>query len=180
MAYCTPQTLSDIAVECGSNVGGVDVVAIRNRSDIDSITVVDGVVTALTLDAGAAADATVLAFRSQTCQLSCEATIDDTAGVHFYTNTLSFRFNKMTAAKRVSVKALTLAETIAIVKDNNGTYWLVGEGEPMRVATMTASTGTAWTDANEYVPTLACMSPEIPMTIATAAITTFLGSAVMD
>lgn len=180
MAYCTPQTLSDIVVDCGSNKGGVSVVAIRNRSDIASITETDGVVTAMTLATGAAADAAVLAFRAQTCLLSSEATIDDSQGVHFYTNTLAFRFNRMTAAKRASVNALVHAETVAVVKDNNGEYWLVGNEEPLRAASSTATTGTAFTDANEYTPSLAAVSGEMPMSVSSAALATFLGDAVMD
>lgn len=179
MAYCTPQTISGIAVECGSNVGGVRVVAIRNRADIATITVTDGVVTAVTLEAEAADDAAVLAFRDQTCQLSSEATIDDAAGTHFYTNTLAFRFAKMSAAKRVSINALTHAETIAVVKDNNGEYWIVGNETPLRAASVTGTTGTAFSDANEYTPSLAAVSPELPMTIAPAALATFLGDAVI-
>ena len=49
MAYCTPQTLSGIATECGSNVGGGLATAYRNRADIADIRIVDGVVTAFTL-----------------------------------------------------------------------------------------------------------------------------------
>lgn len=181
MAYCATQTLSDIAVDCTSNVGGVSVVAIRNRADIEAITVTDDAVSAITLASGddVPNDAAVLAFRSQTCQLSSEATIDDVAGVHFYTNTLAFRFNKMNATKRASIKALAHAETIAIVKDNNGTYWLVGYDEPLRASAMVGTTGTAYTDANEYTPTLACMSAELPLTVSSAAVATFLGDAVI-
>ena len=75
MAYCTPQTLSDINVECGANLGGVKVAAIRNRADITAVTIADGEVTAVTLSTaqGTPADATVIAFRDQTCQLSSEA-----------------------------------------------------------------------------------------------------------
>ena len=178
MAYCTPQTLSDIAVECGANVGGVQIVAIRNRADIASLTETLGVVTGITLDSDAPADATVLAFRPQTCMLNSEATIDDVQGIHFYTNTLSFRFNKMSAAKRTSVNALVHAETIAVVKDANGICWLVGVEEPLRASAMVGTTGTAHTDANEYTPTLSCMSPEVPMTIDSSAVATFLGDAV--
>lgn len=130
MAYCAPQTLTDINTECGASMGGVRIATVRNRADVASITVVDGEVTAITLDANAAEDATVLAFRDQTCQLSSEGTIDDVQGVHFYTHTLAFRFPRMSASKRMSIHALTHAETIAVVKDNNGVYWLVGNEAP--------------------------------------------------
>lgn len=181
MAYCTPQTLSDINVECGANLGGVKVVAIRNRADITAVTIVDGEVTAMTLSTalGTPADATVIAFRDQTCQLSSEGTIDDVSGVHYYTHSLAFRFPKMSASKRMSIHALTHAETIAIVKDNNGKLWLVGNESPLRASAVTAGTGTAYSDPNEYVPTLACVSAELLCEVSAAAAGTFLGDAVI-
>ncbi len=181
MAYCTPQTLSDINVECGANLGGVKVTAIRNRADITAVTIVDGEVTAMTLSTalGTPGDATVIAFRDQTCQLSSEGTIDDVSGVHYYTHTLAFRFPKMSASKRMSIHALTHAETIAIVKDNNGKMWLVGNEAPLRASAVTAGTGTAYSDPNEYVPTLACVSPELLCEVSAAAAATFLGDAVI-
>lgn len=181
MAYCTPQTLSDINVECAANIGGVKVVAIRNRAEITGITIADGEVTAMVLstDLGTPADATVLAFRDQTCQLSSEGTIDDVAGVHYYTHTLAFRFPRMSAAKRMSIHALTHAETIAIVKDNNGKMWLVGNEAPLRASAVTAGTGTAFSDPNEYVPTLSTVSPELLCEVTAAAAATFLGDAVI-
>lgn len=179
MAYCAPQTLTDINTECGASMGGVRIATVRNRADVESITVVDGEVTAMTLAESAAEDAAVLAFRDQTCQLSSEGTIDDVQGVHFYTHTLAFRFPRMSASKRMSIHALTHAETIAVVKDNNGVYWLVGNEAPLRASAVTAGTGTAFTDPNEYVPTLSCVSPELLCTVSAAALETFLGGATL-
>lgn len=177
--YCTPQTLSDIKAECGTNIGGVKSVAVRNRADVTAITITDGVVSALTLSSatGTPVDAAVIGFRPQTCLLSSEATIDQVAGTHFYTNTLSFRFAKMNAAKRTSIVALSHAQTIALVKDNNDTVWLVGYEEPLSASALTGTTGTAHSDANEYTPSLSCMSPDLLYPVSTAAVSSFLGDA---
>ena len=85
----------------------------------------------------------------------------------------------MSASKRMSIHALTHAETIAIVKDNNGKMWLVGNEAPLRASAVTAGTGTAYSDPNEYVPTLACVSPELLCEVTAAAAGTFLGDAVI-
>ena len=177
--YCTPQTLSNINMECGSNVGGVKVTAFRNRADVVSITVTSGVVTAFTLssDQSTPADAATIAFRPQTAMLQSEATIDQVAGTHFYTNTLSMRHAKMDASKRTSIIALMHAATIALVKDNNGKVWLVGNEEPLLGSALVGTTGTAHSDANEYTPTFTCMSELPPMTVDDAAVATFLGDA---
>ena len=178
MSYC-PQTLSDINIECKSSIGGVKVVAIRNRDDVDKLTIVDGRVTNIGLTSGAPEDATVIAFREQTCQLSSEGTIDDVQGTHFYTHTLAFRFPRMEATKRMSIHALTHAQTIAIVKDNNSILWLVGWEAPLHAATVTSGTGTAYSDPNEYVPALSCVSPELLFEVDSSAATSFLGNAVI-
>ena len=179
MAYCTPQTLSGIATECGSNVGGVLATAYRNRADIADIRIVDGVVTAITLaDSPTSDDAAVLSFRKGTCSLVSESTIDQQAGTFFYTNTISHRFAKMDASKRASIAALSHAESIALVKDANGVVWLVGNEEALTAASVSGNTGTAHTDANEYTPTFSCISPELPFTVAPEAVAAFLGRAI--
>lgn len=175
--YCTPQTLTAINKECGSNVGGVKVTAFRNRADVESVTIVDGMVTAVTLATGAAEDAAVVSFRPQTAAFTHEATIDQANGTFFYTHTLALRLAKMTAAKRTSVVALTHADTIALVKDNNGNVWLTGYDEPLMASADTGGTGTAHTDPNEYAPTFSCMAELPPMPVEAAAVATFLGSA---
>lgn len=174
---CTPQTLSDINMECGSNVGGVKVTAFRNAADIESVTVTDGVVTAITLKQDAATSAAIISFRPQTCAFSHEATIDQAQGTFYYTVTLAMRLAKMNAAKRTAIVALTHAATMALVKDNNGEVWLVGKDEPLMASADAGSTGTAHSDPNEYTPTLACMSELPPMTVNAAAVTAFLGEA---
>ena len=179
MAYCTPQTLSDIKTECGSNVGGVLATAYRNRADIADIKIVDGVVTGISLnDSPTSADAAVLSFRKGTCSLLSESTIDQQAGTFFYTNTISHRFAKMDATKRASIAALSHAESIALVKDANGVVWLVGNEEPLTAASVSGNTGTTHTDANENTPTFSCISPELPCTVAPEVVADFLGRAI--
>lgn len=179
MAYCTPQTLSGIATECGSNVGGVLATAYRNRADIADIKIVDGVVTVITLvETPTSDDAAVLSFRKGTCSLVSESTIDQQAGTFFYTNTISHRFAKMDASKRASIAALSHAESIALVKDANGVVWLVGNEEALTAASVSGNTGTGHTDANEYTPTFSCISPELPCTVAPEVVAAFLGRAV--
>lgn len=174
--YCTPQTLSGIATECGSNVGGVLATAYRNRADIAEIDITDGVVTGISLvSSPTSADAAVLSFRKGTCSLVSEATIDQQAGTFFYTNTIAHRFAKMDATKRASIVALSHAESIALVKDANGVVWLVGNEEPLTAASVSGNTGTAHTDANEYTPSFACVSPELPLTVDARAVEIFLG-----
>lgn len=171
---CT-QTLSGINTSCESNVGGIVEVYAQNKSDITAITLADGKVSAFTLASDAAA-AAVLNFRKQTGSLTSTITVDDANGTQYVSSDLALRFAKMETAKRTSVIALAHAETVLIVKDQNGKYWLLGYDNPVTLSAGTGSTGTAMGDANEYALTLNDISAELPYEVEEAAVTTFLNA----
>ena len=173
MENCTPVTLSNIAVECGNNVGGIKRVIAQNFADVAGVTVTDGKITAFTM-AAAAPEAATFDFRKQTGSLSSEYTIDDAAGVKYVTNTLSLRFAKMDTAKRTAFMAMANGELALIVLDNNGKYWYLGKDAAVTLSAGTGNTGTAFGDANEYAPSLADMSAEMPYEVAAAAVETFI------
>ena len=169
---CT-QTLSSITTGCEGVVGGLVEVYAHNKADIASITVSDGKVSAFAL-ANLAPSAAKLAFRKQTGSMTSTWKIDDTAGVRYVTTELALRFAKMETAKRTSLMALAQAETILIVKDQNGKYWLMGKDNPVTISAGTGETGTAHGDANQYTINLQDLSSEMPFEVADAAVTTFL------
>lgn len=175
MANCTPVTLSSIAVECGTNVGGIKRVYAQNFANVDSVTVTDGKITAIKL-ATSAPEAATFDFRKQTGSLASEYTIDDAAGVKYVTNTLALRFAKMDTAKRTAFMAMANGELALIVEDNNGRYWYLGKDAPVTLSAGTGGTGTAFGDANEYAPTLSDMSAEMPHEVAAEALTAFIGT----
>lgn len=171
---CT-QTLSGISTSCAANVGGIVEVYAQNKSDIAGITLTDGAVSAFTLASGAAA-AVTLNFRKQTGSLTSTWNVDDQAGSIFVSSDLALRFAKMETAKRTAVIALAYAETILIVKDQNGKYWLLGYDNPVTMSAGTGTTGTAMGDANEYTLTLNDVSEALPYEVNSAAVTTFLNA----
>lgn len=172
---CT-QTLSNINVDCGANKGGVVELYAHNRSVVSAITVTDGKVTAFTL-ANNAPEAAKFAFRKQSSGLTSTLTVDQTAGVKFVTSEMAMRFSKMETAKRVAIQAMSDAEMVCIVKDENGKYWLLGYDSPVTISAGTGATGTAHTDANEYTITLSDTSAEFPYEVDSSAVTTFLNAA---
>lgn len=171
---CT-QTLSGINTSCDSNVGGIVEVYAQNKADIASMTVTDGKISAITLTAGAPA-AAVLLFRKQTGSLVSTWNVDDAAGSKYVSSDLTLRFAKMETAKRTAVLALAHGETVLIVKDQNGLYWLVGYDNPVTLSAGGGNTGTAMGDANEYTLTLNDVSRDLPFEVASAAVTTFLNA----
>ena len=75
-------------------------------------------------------------------------------GVCYVTAELSLVFNRMDTVKRLEMSALTLSETMAVVKDSNGHYWVLGENEPVYASAADGSTGTNKGDGNRYAITL--------------------------
>ena len=64
--------------------------------------------------------------------------------------------------------ALAQADTIAIVKDANGLYWLVGDTDhPLGISAGEGPTGAAISDRNYYGITLAAQTLELPVEILT-------------
>lgn len=176
MNGCTPQTLSGIATECGTNVGGIKVVAAQNRASLKGITVTDGKITAIDMATGAA-EAAVYGFRKQTGSLTSTYQISDDSGSKMVQSDLVLRFAKMETSKRVSITALANAETVLLVKDQNDKVWLLGYDNGVTIGAGVGQTGTAFTDANEYQLTLTDLSRELPYEVADTAVTAFLAGA---
>ena len=170
MAYCCSQTLTSIGTSCDSQMGGIKVVYGISKSQIDAITVTDGVITAITTKDDEQSTPQpykfhTYAFRKQSSSMTSTYTVDDTNGVKYVTTELTLNFAKQETAKRVSITALANCESVFIVEDNNGKHWFLGYDNPVTVTAMEATTGTAYGDANQYSITLSDMSAELPMEV---------------
>lgn len=150
MAYCV-STLAGIAGSCDLSKGGVDKVYLANYDEdiftVDPVTEsVSGISTAVTFYE--------YNFKKGVAHLDQQSTIDNTNGVNFVTSTLYIQFNRMDAAKRKEMKALTTGDLVAVVKDGNGKYWVLGIESPVQASDGSGNTGTARTDGNFYGITL--------------------------
>jgi hypothetical protein len=150
MAYCV-STLSGIAGSCDLSKGGVDKVYLANYAEnifsVDPVTEsVSGISTAVTFYE--------YNFKKGVAHYESEETIDATNGANFVTTNLYIQFNRMDAAKRKEMKALTTGDLVGIVKDGNGKYWVLGIESPLQASAGNAQTGTARTDGNFYGVTL--------------------------
>jgi hypothetical protein len=152
-------------------MGGIKVVYGISKAQVASITVTDGVVTAITTtDDESTTPATpykfhTYKFRKQSSSMTSTYTVDDTNGVKYITTELTLNFAKQETAKRVSLTALINCESVFVVEDNNGKMWLLGYDNPVTVTAAEATTGTAYGDANQYSITLSDMSAELPMEV---------------
>lgn len=166
------QTLAGIARDCQPNMGGVAEVYLANRSDVSAVTVTDGKVSAITMVSGATFK--VYQFARGTANMTSTFNVNAENGVNYVGTDLVMAFNRMETSKRVEVTALAVNDLYAIVKDNNGAYWLLGFDNPVNMGAGDAPTGTALTDRNGYNVTLHDDSRELPYEVNASIISGLL------
>ena len=142
------QTLAGILKDCASNMGGVVEVYIANKADVTAVTKTSDKVTAITM--ASTAKFKKYQFNPETSSLSSNYQVNRQNGTIFVQSDLVMVFNRMETAKRIEITALAQGELVAIVKDANGLYWLLGEYEPMVLSAGDGLTGTARADRNGY------------------------------
>lgn len=160
---CT-QTLSGLTRDCASSVGGIIEVLLANADDVTGITQTSDKVTAISMASSAKFHR--YAIRRGNGSLNSTFTVDDTSGNKFVTSEVLMQFNRMETQKRIEIMAMAQADLIAIVKDANGVYWLVGDTDhPLGISAGEGPTGAAISDRNYYGITLQTQTPELPVEI---------------
>lgn len=95
--------------------------------------------------------------------------VDSANGTSYFDQTATYVLNKMDNAKRNEVKLLARAKLSIIIKDNNGTYWLMGATNGVRLTAGDNGTGTALGDRNGYSLSFQGQEPEPMIVVADAA-----------
>ena len=166
---CT-QTLSGLAKDCAGNIGGIVAVWLANFEDVSAVTVADNKVSAITM--ASTAKFKKYNFKPGTGSMSSTLNKDNAAGTSYVSTDLVLQFNRMETTKRVEMTALSQGELMAIVKDANGIFWLLGRNEPLLSSAGDGQTGTARGDGNRYTLTLQDNDATFPFEILDTAITT--------
>lgn len=164
---CT-QTLSGIAKDCGSSMGGVVEIYVANASDVTAKTVTDNKISAITM--AASAKFATYALPRSTAYMTSTYNIDPTTGTRYVSTELYMALNKMETTKRTEIEALAHVAAAIIVKDANGLYWYLGFDHPAEASTGTGETGTAMTDRNGYGLTFTDNSAAMPYEVDAAAV----------
>ena len=157
------QTLAGIARDCQANVGGIKAVYMANFEDVDTVTVTTNVVTAITMVS--AKKFYAYYFNPNTSNFTTNINANRENGSLFFETVLSLVFPKQDATKRIEVNALAQAGLMAIVQDNNDTYWLLGKDEPLLMTSGAAPTGTARADRNGYEMEFTDAQMQMPYTV---------------
>lgn len=94
-------------------------------------------------------------FREQNASLTQTLQANDN-GTNFWEQSINLTFAKSESIKRLAIMSLMQGATQAVVVDNNNKMWMVGLERPLRLSSAENTTGTAFTDDNQYVITLSC------------------------
>ena len=167
------QTLSGLARDCSSNMGGILEVLIANADDVTGVTLSEGIIS--TISMATTAKFKRYTFPKNTGSLTSTYNIDRASGVQYVSSELLLQFNRMETQKRVEITALALGDLVCIVKDANGKYWYLGKDEPVGASASDGQTGTARGDANRYTITLLDESKEMPYEVDASIVDALVG-----
>ena len=103
-------------------------------------------------------------FRKNTSSMDTEMTVNDNQS-HYFTNSATCIFSKIENSKRLALESVAAGECTMIIIDSNNNTWLIGAENPVSLSSLTASTGTAVGDNNQYTVTLSAQEAHMPILI---------------
>ena len=158
---------SSISLDCRSNLGGVASVYIGSTTgyDISLLGLTGGTISGFSFGSGSTVvdavsgltTAPMYEFQQprQAANLTETGTFDEANGIAFYETSLTIVINKLEAAHLNALDILGKNTKLAVVvKDNNGSLFLLGNETGAIVTASTADTGTAFGDGNRITITL--------------------------
>ena len=177
---CTSKYLTSIATSCTSNLPSIKSLWIGQYDsatftytylqDGQSQDIVDDdgnkiieAVSGATLKEGSK-PWVIFNFKKNTGELTSEMTVNDN-GSHYYTNGVNLVFAKIDNGKRLSLEAVASGECTMIVLDSNNQHWLIGAENSVAMTTLTATTGVAVGDSNQYSLTISADEATMPILI---------------
>jgi hypothetical protein len=147
-------------VGCNDSAGGIAEFWFANIDDTFALTY-DAITGEVTTIGGA------LYYKYETTNaqgaasvMNDNATVNDQNGTSYFDQTATYVLNKMDNAKRNEVKMLARAKLSVIIKDNNGSYWIMGATNGVRMTASDSGTGTALGDRNGYSLSFQAQEPE--------------------
>lgn len=184
MASCSNYALAGIAKPCDSSRGGIVDIWIGNFGDFafeyaptgdTSYTAgeITGVTTAVTTAVTGTPKVYHFNVRRNTASLTKTLNKDSANGTSYVSSELTLSFSKMDAKKRLEMNALAMNELFIVVKDANGSIWLLGSENAVEANGGASQTGTAVADGNFYQITFTDDCSNYPPAFTTSAFSTF-------
>lgn len=182
MALDCDVTFNGFPRDCENSVGGIVALYFIDRNDITSITF-DTENTCLITGLTLAEDAAFAKFgiQPQTSNFETATSNDVTTGTTPFETTLTAVFKRMTAEKNCELQKFSSGTAVAMAKDANRNYWLIGvdgndDDYALEWGDSTSGTGTARTDLNGYTIALVHSTYHYPYQVAQSVIDTLFGT----
>lgn len=155
---------SGFTLACRDNSGGIKNIYILSGSISNVAEVSDGLISGIT----GSGSFYKFELTKNTGDLTEAPTPSLEAGTVFYEQTLNVAFHKLQSSIRNQVKVLAQNPDLKIIVETNngiespftGRYFLVGRYRGATLSAGSATTGTAFGDANQYALTFQGLEPE--------------------
>lgn len=159
---------SNYTLDCRDSVGGLVEIYFIEAGNVSSITEASGNVTTITKASGKV-------FRKYEQDQDTAFFVENLNsnvqnGSLFYQQELTIVCNKMQTALRNELLLLNKNRLIAVAKDANGTYWLLGKTRFLHATAGNSGTGTASGDRNGYTFTYTALEPALAPTVGSSII----------
>lgn len=158
-----------ISKGCKDTAGGIKKAWAVELEAKDSITKASGEVSALTLDSGKSFFA--WNFDIEMAKMTASPKKDDAAGTIYYEQGLNVRLHKWDAAKSNEIMEIANSDTMIIVLDNQGKYWLLGEENGMRWSDGSGDSGQTFADFNGFDMVFMGKEKAMPLEVQSSVIT---------
>lgn len=130
---------------CRDNIGGIKEVYIGSFTNLEVYTEdTDGTITGVTGNA----DLHTFELRQQQGSFVQSGNHSIENGTNFYEQVVSIVFTKNDAADRNMLNVLSQSTLLVVVKDNNGTYFLIGALNGAELTASSQSSGQNYGDMN--------------------------------
>ena len=164
-------------IDCRDAVGGVQEVYITEFVNVPqaNITASSGVVTAMACNSGK--QFFTFQMEKENAQYDNNAITSVENGTTHYESTLVFTMKKMSASQKNSVKVLAQNRLMIIVKDNIGTYWVLGREKGIDATDIKMTSGKAFGDLTGTTITFTGKEPDFDNQLTGSLITALLSPA---
>lgn len=158
------------ALDCKDSSGGIVEIYFIEKANVTTVGEASGVVTSLTKATGKRFWKYELPKQTGSLTETITGSIEN--GTIFYASELILIVNKLNVNTRNEIKLLAQNTLMAVVKDNNAKYWMVGKDRGIDLTTGTSGTGTAFGDRSGYSLTFSGSEPspmlEVEASVAAA------------
>ncbi len=135
-------------MDCKDSAGGITEVYFIEKGNVSGIVAASGVVTGLTKAAGKRFWKYELP--KETGSFTHNPTVSSENGTLFFEQNLTIVVNKLSAAINTELKLLAQNILVAVVKDNNNKFWMLGKERGLDMSGSTSGSGTAFGDRSGY------------------------------